>query len=198
MAPKVVDSLPFEIEARVPIQLGRESISSSMVAVLELVKNAYDADATEVIIDLSKSNFAKSTITIADNGHGMDEADLKNGWLTIGTDRKASKIKSPKFLRTVTGAKGLGRLGVDRLAKNLSLYTRREKMSRVLQLEIDWSCYEKKSAVLSKVLNTIYSHELRSNKEIVKKYLGTESVSGTVLQLKNLRDRWDDKYMRYN
>ncbi len=83
MARKILDSLPFEIEACISIQLGRESISSSIVAISESVKNTYDADATKVKVELVKNICGNNSLLISDNGHGMDLSDI-NGALLLG------------------------------------------------------------------------------------------------------------------
>ena len=123
---ELINSLPFEIEARVPIQLGRESISSSMVAVSELVKNAYDADAEHVIVQFNNLGHDTALLMISDNGDGMDLNLIKKYWLRIGTDCKNSITRSTQKRRILTGAKGLGRLGIDRLCHKLILQTKRK------------------------------------------------------------------------
>lgn len=90
----LIDSLPFEIEARVPIQLGRESISSSVVAVSELVKNSYDADADNVAVRFCNIGGTDSALVIEDDGDGMNQDLLTNYWLRIGTDYKTGVARS--------------------------------------------------------------------------------------------------------
>src|SRR5581483_1108175 len=84
----------FAVTARVAMQLGRESISSSLVAILELVKNAYDADAENVRIAFTGLDTASAQLVIEDDGNGMTQQQLEEGWMVIGTDSKRLNAKS--------------------------------------------------------------------------------------------------------
>jgi HSP90 family molecular chaperone len=131
-------SLHFEVHPSVVYQLGESLISDSTQAIIELVKNSYDADATysKVIIDTEGNNkpddtFFKNTsgtITIEDDGFGMTLKDIENGWLIISNRKKLymkkEKETTPKG-RTPLGDKGLGRLGVQKLGKKLEIYTKK-------------------------------------------------------------------------
>ena len=76
-----IGDVPFSVTARVAMQLGRESISNSIVAILELVKNAYDADAETVKIRFGNLDQDNPLLVIEDNGHGMTEQQLREvGW----------------------------------------------------------------------------------------------------------------------
>ena len=105
-------------------------------ALVELVKNSYDADATwvNVTIDTHAKNKwgqeyadAVGAILIEDNGHGMDESTIRNGWLTIANSPKRDQKALGRVTRrgrTPIGDKGLGRLGSQRLASNVEILTR--------------------------------------------------------------------------
>ncbi len=96
----------FSIDARVILNLGRESIKDHTTALLELVKNSYDADATVVIIEI-KMNQEIPFIRISDNGSGMTEKIVDNSWLRIGySDKRTKKHTGSK--RRKTGEKGIG------------------------------------------------------------------------------------------
>ncbi|WP_413703523.1 ATP-binding protein [Pseudomonas sp. Pseusp16] len=138
---------PFSVEARIAIQLGRESISNSLVAIGELIKNAYDADAEEVIISFSGLGTDTPTLTITDDGDGMDEDTLITKWMRIGTTHKLEKGISQNKNRTYTGAKGLGRLGIDRLCTKLNLFTKTEQSVVIYEAYIDWDRYNQTSSV---------------------------------------------------
>ncbi len=126
----------FDINAAVVFRLGEELITDVVQALVELVKNSYDADATwvKVSIDTRERNIwgrkygdAKGSIVVEDNGHGMDEQTIRRGWLTIANspkrELKAAGGTSP-LGRTPIGDKGLGRLGSQRLARNVEIVTR--------------------------------------------------------------------------
>lgn len=126
----------FDIHASVVFQLGESLISDSVQALMELVKNSYDADASYCKVTISTgtegskdSAFkgAVGSITVEDDGIGMTLDDIRRGWLTISNsdkrDFKRKKLTTAKG-RTPLGDKGLGRLGTQRLGYNLEMYTR--------------------------------------------------------------------------
>jgi len=145
-------SLHFEVHPSVVYQLGESLITDSMVAIIELVKNSYDADASysKVVIDtqgVTKQNDSYfeqeegGIITIEDDGCGMNLDDLQNGWLTISNRQKLDiklKKETTKKGRTPLGDKGLGRLGVQKLGKNLEVYTKK-KGERGYHIGFSWS-----------------------------------------------------------
>ena len=127
----------FEVHPSVVYQLGESLISDAVQALIELVKNCYDADASyaKVIIDTKgviEVNDAKyppegGRIIVEDDGHGMNLENIEAGWLTI-SNRKKRELKQAKKTtpggRTPLGDKGLGRLGVQRLGENLDIFTK--------------------------------------------------------------------------
>ena len=127
----------FEVHPSVVYQLGESLISDAVQALIELVKNCYDADATyaKVVIDTqgsvevdgAKYPSAGGRIIVEDDGHGMGLGDIEAGWLTI-SNRKKRELKQAKKTtpggRTPLGDKGLGRLGVQRLGENLEIFTK--------------------------------------------------------------------------
>ena len=128
----------FEIHASVVFQLGESLITDSVQALVELVKNCYDADAnfcklnisTEAISDPASPFLrAVGSITIEDDGSGMTLDVIRRGWLTISNsakrDFKDKTLRTAKG-RTPLGDKGLGRLGTQRLGYNLEMFTRSE------------------------------------------------------------------------
>ena len=126
----------FDINAAVVFRLGEELITDVVQALVELVKNSYDADATwvRVNIDTRAKNTigrnypdAKGTVVVEDNGDGMDESTIRRGWLTIANSPKReakAKGRTTRRRRTPIGDKGLGRLGSQRLAQNVEIVTR--------------------------------------------------------------------------
>lgn len=134
------DNLKFRVSAELKNILGRDLITSPDIAILELVKNSYDAHATKVEI-----TFDKDYLCIADNGKGMTKDDLINKWLFVAYSAKSDgtedKSYRSKFKRHYAGAKGIGRMSCDRLARNLILTTRSEE-SKTEVLHVDWSVFE--------------------------------------------------------
>lgn len=117
-------------------QLGQELVTDQITALTELVKNAYDADASEVLIELDTRN---DQIVIIDNGHGMGKDSFVNNWLVIGTSNKIRKSHTPKG-RKHAGRKGIGRFAVESLSK----FTRITSFSNegAFSSEIDWLRYD--------------------------------------------------------
>lgn len=127
----------FRVDLRLLLELGERLISRDEVAVVELVKNAYDADAetVDVIVEEKK-------IEVKDNGEGMDRNKISEGWLTIGTAIKKQKTRTKKG-RRVLGEKGLGRLAVLRLGKKIRIYTLK-KGGVCYQIIMDWKAAKEK------------------------------------------------------
>ena len=135
------DNLQFRVSAELKNILGRDLITSPDIAVLELVKNSYDAHATKVEI-----TFDEDYLSIADNGKGMSKDDLINKWLFVAYSAKSDgtedKTYRSKFKRHYAGAKGIGRMSCDRLARNLKLTTRSSEANKTEVLYVDWSVFE--------------------------------------------------------
>lgn len=101
------------------LTIGRDLIQDKYAAVIELVKNAYDADATEVTIDFEYSNKHQSKIIIWDDGHGMSKDTVVNKWLVPSTDDKLRRKKSLSGKRIMQGRKGVGRYAASLLGDSM-------------------------------------------------------------------------------
>jgi hypothetical protein len=158
--------------------LGNELIGSDSLAIFELVKNAYDADAENVRISFIDLNSPNQKIIIEDDGHGMTLGVIQDVWLTIGTDfkRGRNRKESAKFKRVSFGNKGVGRLAVHKLAKIITLETQTQGDMFSNRLTIDW-----KTLIESKE----YIQELEVDIEYVGKPL-FEKGQGTRIILSNL------------
>jgi hypothetical protein len=136
-------TLNFTIESRILRELGERLVKQPEVALLELVKNAYDADARVCEIDHNPP----SHILIADDGHGMTLDEFKKGWMRIGTSSKASSPTSRAFGRIITGEKGIGRFAVRFLGRSLHLETVAYDESRmertVLSADFNWPEFDR-------------------------------------------------------
>lgn len=195
MARRELGKKPFDMSARVPMQLGRESISSSTVAVSELIKNGYDADAEDVHVEFYlRDSPAISTLIIRDDGNGMDAETIYDHWLKIGTDFKNGIEFSLNKNRVLTGAKGLGRLGLDRLSKKVILFTKKKGSKSVVQLVVDWRKYEQTNASISEIYHYIYEQDL----PLAGKYgniFTSDEDSGTYMVLVGLKDNWTPDFI---
>ena len=125
-------NLTFKVKPRLLTLLGDQLIRDANLAVFELVKNAYDADATECSVTVKQSeNPSEARIEVKDNGAGMDEATIRNAWMVIATDFRAlqrqENTRSRKFKRYPLGEKGLGRLSIHKLGRAIRMVTRVER-----------------------------------------------------------------------
>jgi signal transduction histidine kinase len=116
------EKFTFSVDSALLGELGEKLVSNVHVALSELVKNAYDADAT--IVKLSILPEGSSTrIVIDDDGVGMTLDEVKSYWMRIGTTNKVDQPTSSIFGRQKTGAKGVGRFACRRLGLKLKLTT---------------------------------------------------------------------------
>jgi len=183
----LIDSRPFSVSARVAMQLGRESISSPVTAILELVKNAYDADATLVRIRFHGLGGSGARLVIEDDGRGMTVDDLRNHWMVIGTANKAKTRKTNKG-RVQTGEKGLGRLGLDRLCARTRVQSITARSNGGLELEVDWRRYEQAESRLEEVRHEIFGVPNISQDPLTKARV--KFPHGMRLILDELKDEW--------
>ncbi|WP_294966934.1 ATP-binding protein [Sulfurimonas sp.] len=134
--------IPFKVSARTARLIGRENIASSKGAIVELVKNCYDADSSIAIIYFKRivevvkvkeivdneeveveKKIDKSELYILDAGEGMTEQIISNHWMTIGTNNKEFDIFT-KSGRVKAGAKGIGRFALDKLGDKCEMITK--------------------------------------------------------------------------
>ncbi len=140
----------FKANAKLFSQLGEQLIKTENVAIIELVKNSYDADAKKVNIVLHNIDiFGQGTITVEDDGVGMDLDTIENSWLVIGSDRKRNQFEERKLTalgRLPIGEKGIGRFGAHKLGNKIELITK-SKNSKEIHLKIDWKKIEDSSFI---------------------------------------------------
>jgi signal transduction histidine kinase len=177
----------FAVEARLAIQLGRESISSSITALLELVKNAYDAEASSVRIRFKGLGTHSPQMVIEDDGRGMTSDDLLNNWMVIGTTNKL-KLRRAGTKRVLTGEKGLGRLGLDRLARRTTVQSIVGEASEGIELPIDWSRFEQEDVRLENVGLKVYGIPNLGRDPLTGEW--RDYPHGTRLVLDDLKDDW--------
>lgn len=134
-----IDNYRIRTNSHIINLLGDELIGSDSLALFEIVKNSYDADANVVTISLRNLFSEDRSIVIEDDGNGMTPGVIERAWLTIGTDYKRKSVKvSPVLHRTSLGNKGVGRLAVHRLANRILLETLPRGFKIGSRLCIDW------------------------------------------------------------
>jgi len=131
----------FRPRARLIQLLGDELIAGSRLAILELVKNAYDADANEVVVTINLTSNEPS-ITVVDDGEGMSMDVLSSVWLVLGDDhrqkQRKNRVYSSKYRRLPLGEKGLGRFAVHKLGDRIRLTTRASDHEECV-VDINWN-----------------------------------------------------------
>ena len=173
-----MQKINFSVDASIIERLGRELVSKKETALSELVKNAYDADATEVNLIFKNAETEGGTLIIEDNGTGMTEDELINGFLRIASTTKVREPFSKKYKRKRAGKKGIGRFAVHRLGKKLTLITQTKESDKALKLEIDWDEF-------------IQGKRLEEINAVIKE-IPKEKEKGTTLIIENLRDKWTE------
>ena len=178
------ENLIFKPRARLILQLGDELLRNEGIALLELIKNAYDADATKVKVSMKQVHDKESgVITISDNGEGMNLKLVKNVWMEPGSDKKLFEANAKKrtrtFKRFVLGEKGIGRFAVHKLGDEIEIVTKKKNEMEV-RIMIDWKVFEKPS-----YLNDIPIEVEERNPEYF-----SEDESGTMITIKKLRKNW--------
>lgn len=192
-----VRDLDFKISTGLKDVIGKELITEAHTAVFELVKNAYDANATHV--DIVFRNIKPSSgseggkIFIVDDGDGMSYEDIRNRWLFVGYSKKGQDSDSDNFRdrvantnRMMAGAKGIGRFSADRLGGNLILYTKTRFASTTHRLRMDWGKFEGNQDK--------EFHEVKVNYDTVGGFPREAERNlnhGTALEIFPLSDEWD-------
>lgn len=173
----------FSIDARHIHRLGFELVGRQETALGELIKNAYDADATTVTIVFADYSGAGGSLTISDDGSGMTEATIRNAWMKLSTSEKEQAPISERYRRSRAGRKGIGRFAVERLGSTLTLSSRVAGESEGVRVTFDWDESLKPDLDIALVAFSI----ARFAKPI--------DEHGTTLEIGNLRDKWTDKQL---
>lgn len=180
----MANTLHFSASTSVKNLFGRGLVTDQVAAMFELVKNSYDADATEVEIIFSNLNTADSSIIISDNGTGMDLHDIEHRWMVIGTDSKKNVLLSPIFRRPLNGDKGIGRFSVDRLGSYLHMESQKRDSSQKYSVEFDWSLFDGAEKNIGEI-SIPYTRQ--------KSDYASHGVS---LTISGLRDNWDESKLK--
>jgi signal transduction histidine kinase len=175
----------FKPRARLLLQLGDQLIKNESIALVELVKNSYDADANKVDIYMEKVDDPKNgIIIIEDDGFGMDSKIVINVWMEPGSDYKTEKFSkretTPKYKRLPIGEKGIGRFGVHKLGNQIEMTTK-AKGAKELYIKIDWSIFNKYH-YLEQVPIQIIERE--------DPILFKDGKTGTSITIRDLRKEW--------
>ena len=187
--------------ARILRTLGDELISSEIVALIELVKNSYDADASVVLIRFQDSLQAgEGQIEVIDDGNGMSLNTIQSTWMEPATFSKKRETKSERKGRRVLGEKGVGRFASSRLAKSLEVISRQIGTNNEVKAFFDWSQFDDPEKYLDQVripyeerepieicphgtVQTLHSGNLQD--------ASVDLTHGTILRMEELRITWN-------
>lgn len=142
----MADDEYFKVSSGLKDLIGGQLITDKFAAVFELVKNSFDAGATDVIVKFENVYQGKSTIAIIDNGKGMDHSDIVNKWLFVAYSAKKDGSEdyrsNLKVNKNYAGAKGVGRFSCDRLGRFLNLYSIKKGTEQIEHIKVDWREFE--------------------------------------------------------
>jgi len=155
-----------------------------MAGVIELVKNAYDADSPDVEITFINSISPSGSIIITDHGHGMSDSSIMEGWMSPATSWKGARERSPNKERPMLGRKGVGRFAAMRLGNRLSIDTRPEGKGLIHKLSLQWSDFLAEGLYLDEVLIDLRTENAET------------TIPGTRLIISDLHDVWDFSRLR--
>lgn len=169
----------FQTQGRLLQELGERLVAKADVALMELIKNAYDADASECRVE-----FDGECVEISDDGHGMTEQEFLKKWMHIATPDRQRERRSRRYKRTVTGSKGIGRFAVRFLGRDLHLETVADAPAgggrkTLLSIAFDWKQIDTASQL----------HTVKIPYEVRPAPRGREA--GTRLIIKKLRNPED-------
>lgn len=176
------NNVRFSIDAGIIDRLGKELVARHETAVSELVKNAYDADATKVVITFKESYKVGGTLEIEDNGLGMTKEQLINGFMRLSSSDKLHFPHSPRYDRKRAGKKGIGRFSAQRLGKKLTIITQTLEATKALKIVIYWDDFMGDKE-LSFITNEI-------------EYIEKQKEEGTTLFIEQLRDSWSEAQIK--
>ena len=175
------EQIPFRMHPRVFAALGADLVTNDVVAVIELVKNSYDAFAQNVRLRFRNNPDEGAYLEIEDDGNGMTMEIIEDVWCLVATPYKQLNpvVKSDKKERRVAGEKGLGRLSVARLGQRLYMLTKAPQ-DPCWEVRVNWSDISE-------------GNDLSKSFAICRRYPDTPPFpSGTRLRIYGLAGQWDE------
>lgn len=186
--------IPFNVNAYTARLIGRENVSTLDGAILELVKNTYDADADKCILYF---DYKTNSLYLMDNGTGMSEKIIEQHWMTIGNSSKHTNYIT-KNGRIQTGAKGIGRFALDRVSDSCTMYTKNSTDSDIIEWKVNWNDFERVNNLtdVKAEINYLSKKKLKECVSINNKELNTIlseyfNKTGTIFKLTKLRETWN-------
>lgn len=191
-----IKPLPFTVDSALLRELGERLVGKPHIALAELVKNSFDADATKVTIRFLPN---EDKIEIEDNGHGMNFEEFKNFWMRIGSPHKQEQRTSKYLKRPMTGSKGVGRLAVQFLASKLEIRTVAQIRDNKSNSRIAWTAGADKELIATVDWETAVQKDELTKAEALYQIINREtnflnnSEHGTKIILTLLNQEWNSE-----
>lgn len=206
--------------ARLLTMLGEQLITNEQIALAELIKNAYDADADWVKISFENFEIVKgqdefkltpqSKIIVEDNGCGMDLETIEHSWMNPATPNKKSKDneirRTPQKKRIIQGEKGIGRFAILKLGRDIKIITRPEGSDKEYFVDYDLSAYDDDFLTREGKQQELYIDDIkitvkeRAPLSMVNRTVTVNSQQfdsnnnhGTRIEIANLKGTWTEK-----
>ena len=181
-----LQTINFTVDSELLRELGERLVGRQYIALAELVKNSFDADATRVEIRINDDS-----IEVSDDGHGMTADDFASRWMRVGSTHKVHERTSPVLKRRLTGSKGVGRLAVQFLASELELTSvpNEERVpegssDQELFAMVDWDT----AVQAGELTQATAAYELRQPGGVA---FPLQKTHGTTVTLKKLKHDWN-------
>ncbi len=193
--------IPFSVSARTAMLIGSENFTNPEGAIVELVKNAYDADSQYCYILFGEDESANRTLFILDWGTGMDNKIIESCWMRIGTDDKLYNAQTESG-RVKSGAKGIGRFALNRLGKKAEMLTF-TKEGHGYHWKVNWSDFDKPGTSVSEITADIDNITLKDGLLFISNIKNKfrinfpEFETGTILKITELNDDWSDVQLEH-
>lgn len=176
----IMEKVPIVMHPKAFAAFGADLVTNDVVALIELVKNAYDAFAYDVSIEFTENNDGAPVLIISDDGLGMTKEVIVNAWAVIATNNKVKNpyVKRDGKTRAVSGNKGMGRFSAARLGGKLSLVTKTKKEG-CYKIDLDWNMFNSAASIneCNFILEKIEDDTIKTE-------------SGTIMTISELNHIW--------
>lgn len=193
--------IPFTASARTAMLIGMENFSNPEGAIIELVKNTYDADSPCCYILFDGNDGQITEIYIIDYGSGMDISTIQDCWMQIGTDDKQRNVETGNG-RIKSGAKGIGRFALNRLGSMATMLTRKDGQDAFIW-NVNWNDFDAPGKKINEVMADLDVVELEEIQRCLSRlairfnvFLPEFSL-GTILKISNLADIWEEDAIKH-
>ena len=199
------ERLQFRPYARLLTMLGDQLIKNERTALVELIKNSYDADADWVKVSFENFNDdmscdGNSHILVEDNGMGMSPLDVRDAWMRPATPQKylgkrMGGSKTPKKKRTVQGEKGIGRFAILKLGKKITITTRTHGSNFDSVLVLDFTGFHDEFLPEDNSKEEIFLDQIGVDYSEIPHSEKIKSSHGTIIEIRNLKGAWNDSML---